>query len=65
MSKLLQSFLSFNRTERRGIIGLLGIILLIIAFQFAKQHFVPERTIVPAENSAGTKWREFKSMNNK
>lgn len=54
MKKALRSFLSFNRTERMGIIGLLAVIVLLITIRFSMAHFVPAETIVSVNDRSVT-----------
>ena len=54
MKKALRSFLSFNRTERMGIIGLLAVIALLITIRFSMVYFVPAETIVSVNDGSVT-----------
>lgn len=54
MKKALRSFLSFNRTERMGIIGLLAVVVLLITIRFSMAHFVPAETIVSVNDGSVT-----------
>ncbi len=62
MKKQIRSFVSFSRTEKKGIAALCGIIVLLIVIRFSMHLWVHPAEDVAQEQKLRQAWEEFQSI---
>lgn len=60
----LKAYISFNRTERTGIIVLMAIIFLLLAIRFTMHFWVNNNIDSVAQKRAAVAWQQFKTEQN-
>jgi DNA uptake protein and related DNA-binding proteins len=60
MKRILQAYLSFNRTERMGIVALLVILVVLLVVRLSMQYWVKPVANSEQEKELATAWQKFK-----
>jgi DNA uptake protein ComE-like DNA-binding protein len=60
MKRILQAYLSFNRTERMGIVALLVILVVLLVVRLSMQYWVKPTIDIAQEKELAAAWQKFK-----